>query len=157
MKTVRAIVLTAPLLLAILLPSTPAAAQDATDSQIRELLEVMNSGEMGIQIMEAMIAQFDAIYPDVPQEYWDEFMARIDAGDLDDMVAPIYQRHFSQEEVLAMTEFYQTPLGQSVLEKLPVVMQESMAAGQAWGEAIVTDLIADLAEKGYEVPGADEL
>ena len=155
MKILRMLAL---LVVVVTTAPTPAAqAQDATDAQIRKLLDVMNSGDMGVQIMSEMIGQFATIYPDVPQEYWDEFMARVDAGDLDDMVTPIYQRHFSEEEVLAMTEFYETPLGQSVLAKLPVVMQESMAAGQAWGEQLVRDLLADLEEEGYEVPGAGEL
>lgn len=154
MKTVSAIVLTAALLLATVTPSTPAA--EPTPEQIDRLLDVMNAGEMGIQMMTTMIQQFQMMMPEVPAEYWEEFLARVAAEDLNDIVAPIYQRHFTEEEVMAMTDFYESPIGQVVLSKMPVVLEESMAAGQVWGEQIVNDLINDLMEKGYEVPGAGE-
>lgn len=42
-----------------------------------------------------------------------------------DIVA-IYRETFTQDEIDAMTEFYGSPVGQSVLEKMPGVMRKSM-------------------------------
>ncbi len=41
---------------------------------------------------------------------------------------PVYQKHFTKSEIEAMTAFYSSPVGQKVLEELPVVMQEVMKA-----------------------------
>jgi hypothetical protein len=42
----------------------------------------------------------------------------------------IYVKVFSEEELKGMLEFYKSPVGQSVLSKMPAVMQESMALAQ---------------------------
>ena len=154
MRIASVIALSVAVLLTTCLPS--ALAEEPSPEQVRRLLDVMDSGDLGIQMMATMVDQFRMMMPEVPAEYWEEFMARAKAEDLDALVAPIYQRHFTEEEIVAMTEFYASPIGQVVLSKLPVVLEESMAAGQVWGEQLFNDLIHDLTEQGYEVPGAGE-
>lgn len=36
---------------------------------------------------------------------------------------------------------------------MPVIMQESMQAGAAWGQQIMLEAIQKLKERGYEVQG----
>lgn len=45
---------------------------------------------------------------------------------LEPMYLRIYQKSFSQQEVDGMIAFYQTPAGQAVINKMPVVMQNTM-------------------------------
>jgi uncharacterized protein len=49
---------------------------------------------------------------------------------------PIYQKHFSEEEIRETIRFYRSPTGRKVIQTLPMVMQESMAAGQQWGQEL---------------------
>jgi uncharacterized protein len=42
----------------------------------------------------------------------------------------MYRETFTQNEVDAMNAFYQTPTGQAMIEKMPVVMQKSMQLTQ---------------------------
>jgi len=42
----------------------------------------------------------------------------------------IYQESFTQEEIDGLIAFYRTPAGNALVEKMPVVMQKSMAAMQ---------------------------
>jgi len=44
---------------------------------------------------------------------------------LNDMV-PIYQRHFTQPEIAALTAFYSSPAGQKFLHETPAVTTETM-------------------------------
>jgi uncharacterized protein len=44
----------------------------------------------------------------------------------EDMIA-IYVQAFTEDELKGMLEFYKSPTGQSVIDKLPTVMQASMA------------------------------
>lgn len=46
------------------------------------------------------------------------------------MMVQIYQSTFTQEEVDGQTAFYRTPVGAAVVEKMPAVMQATMAATQ---------------------------
>ena len=46
------------------------------------------------------------------------------------MMVQIYQSTFTQEEVDGQTAFYRTPVGMAVVEKMPAVMQATMAATQ---------------------------
>lgn len=42
----------------------------------------------------------------------------------------LYVEEFTQEEINGMLEFYRTPVGQSTINKLPIVMEKSMKIGQ---------------------------
>jgi hypothetical protein len=42
----------------------------------------------------------------------------------------LYVEEFTQEEINGMLEFYKTPVGQSTINKLPIVMQKSLKIGQ---------------------------
>jgi len=65
------------------------------------------------------------------------------------MIVPIYDRNFSAEEIDGLMVFYSSPLGKKVLQKLPVIMQESMQAGKEWGGEIYKKVLLKLQQKGY--------
>lgn len=142
--------------LALLLALTgapPAIAEDSSRAQrIEELLELTGSGDIGVQVMHGMIASMKQSLPQVPEEWWEAFMARTDPDDLNRMVVPIYERHFTDQEIDAMIDFYRSPLGRSIISKMPVVVQESMAVGQTWGRRLAEEVLRDLREDGYELP-----
>ena len=65
------------LALALVTGATPAEGQEASREEVlaRELLEVSGAGEMGLQVVQQMARSFSAANPDVPQEFWDRFVA----------------------------------------------------------------------------------
>jgi hypothetical protein len=38
----------------------------------------------------------------------------------------LYERHFTEEEIVEITEFYSTPLGRKALVMMPTIMQDAM-------------------------------
>jgi hypothetical protein len=78
--------------------------------------------------------QGQAVPPDA-QEAFDKCRADVVAvmkeqftwEKLQPMYFRIYQKSFSQEEVNGMIAFYKTPAGQSVMGKMPLVMQNTMS------------------------------
>jgi uncharacterized protein len=50
--------------------------------------------------------------------------------ELYNQVVPLYARHFTQEDVKALTAFYKSPTGKKSLEVMPVLMGESAQAAQ---------------------------
>ncbi|MEL7354432.1 MAG: DUF2059 domain-containing protein [Cyanobacteria bacterium J06560_5] len=121
-------------------------------AQIEELIALTNPPGTNEFLMETMIAQFRQIAPEVPDLWWDTFAEKVDYDELNALVIPIYARYYTPEEVSAMLEFYRTPVGQSVLAKLPLVLEESVAAGQTWGLNLAEEILTELEEDGYELP-----
>jgi hypothetical protein len=112
------------------------APQPQAEALARELMRISGAGAMGKQVMVQMIAVFRQNTPGVPDEFWTEFMNSVDPHELEELVVPIYVKNLSVEEMAAALEFYKSPVGQSLLQKMPQVMQESMSAGQQWGEKL---------------------
>ena len=48
----------------------------------------------------------------------------------------IYQESFSQEDVEGFIAFYRSPAGQAYVDKMPIVMQKSMAVGAQMSQNI---------------------
>jgi hypothetical protein len=92
---------------------------------------------------------FDAFAPAL----LDNMSARL--PEFAEQIILIYARNFTPGEMREMTTFYRTPVGQKLLEKLPTVTQESMRAGQAWGQRIGAEvqnrMIEELRKKGHDL------
>ena len=67
------------------------------------------------------------------------------------MYVDLYKQSFSKEDVLAMAEFYESPAGQSLLDKTPALMQNLMVAIQQKMTPLMADLQKDLEKINSEV------
>ncbi len=65
-------------------------------------------------------------------------------ADLMDRMLVIYQENISMEDLKAYNDFFETPAGKRVAEKLPVLMQAGAVAGQEWGSVLVGLVEAEL-------------
>jgi len=85
-------------------------------------------------------------------EWWDRFIAKVDYEGLNEIIVPIYAQNFTDEELDGIIDFYRTPVGQSVLTKMPTVVQDSLQAGQQWGLSLAQEVLEELEADGYDVP-----
>lgn len=113
-------------------------------SQMEVLMQNMST-QMGVQASEQ--ATFDKYYSQMITLLQDE----LSWEKMEPSVVDIYNRNFSEKEIDDMLAFYKTETGQSLLTKMPVVMQESMQMSQALMQsaipkiqAIAQELSADL-------------
>lgn len=92
---------------------------------------------------------FDALVPIL--------MKKMDArfSELQDSIVLIYADNFSAVELRELTVFYKTPTGQKLLEKTPLVMQQTMAAGRKFGEVAGAEaqqeMVDELRKKGHSI------
>lgn len=121
--------------------ASPASDQASVDS-VTELMDKTGAGEMAVQAMNQMLPVIKQMVPEASDEFWTEFMKEVNPDDLVTMIIPIYQKHFSQEDIDAVNAFYDTKAGKKFISSQPLIMQESMMAGQAWSQAIVQKVIA---------------
>jgi hypothetical protein len=57
-----------------------------------------------------------------------------------DMLVPVYQKHMTEKDLKSIIAFYETPAGKKYASKVPLIMQESMVAGQQWGAEIGAEM-----------------
>lgn len=143
--------------LALFLAAIPLAAQDAPkpapsakEAKIRELLRVTGSGKLALQMVDQMLDGFRTALPDVPAAFWDAFRSEIKPGDFEELIVPIYEKHYDEAELQGLLDFYGSPLGRKMLEEMPGIMTESMEAGKKWGRDLAGKVIERLRRNGYK-------
>lgn len=114
--------------------------------QIEKMLRLTGMEKLMAQMKTQMIDNFRQKITDVPQDFWTKLEQRMDPKELLEKIIPIYDKYYTVEDLKAVNAFYESPAGQKVLSTLPQVMQESMKAGQEWGEKIGKQIAAE-AEK----------
>lgn len=139
------------ILLAILLfTSVFAFSQtDKVEKDIKELLVLTGSAQLGKQVASQMFDSFEKMYPQVPAEFWDEFKKEMKTDDLINLMVPIYKKYYTHDEIKDLIKFYKTPIGQKTISVMPSVTQDAMAAGQTWGQEIAMKVLEKMKEKGY--------
>jgi len=125
------------------------AQNNSKTEKIKQLLELSGSGKMGIQVMDQMMSSFKSSYSVVKQEFWEEFKKEINPDDIKNMILPIYEKYYTEADIDQLIVFYKSPIGKKMIQTMPLVMGESMAAGQNWGKEIATKVLTRLKEKGY--------
>ena len=132
---------------AIAQASAPAQAVPS-EASLEQLLTLTHADKLmaGIQkqtraslapMFEKAVEQIAMAHPEKREhaaQVFDKFMnqtmdmleAELGWAQLKPMTLEVYRSTFSQEEVNAMIAFYSSPLGQSVIAKLPVATQKSM-------------------------------
>ena len=116
---------------------------------IKTLLELTGSGQLGQQVFKSMLTSYKQTMPSVPDEFWEALQKEIKPETLVDMIIPIYDKHYTEEEISQLTAFYQTTLGKKVIASTPMIMEESMSAGRVWGEELGQKVYENLKLKGY--------
>jgi hypothetical protein len=82
-----------------------------------------------------------------------EYSAR--TKELLDRAARIYASHFSEPELKQILSFYQSPLGQKVIDEEPKALDESMAMAGTWADDFSQDVInkmrAEMKKRGHDL------
>ena len=139
------IFLLATLCLALTAPGVAQTADSdpATRDDIILYLRTMRSHDMFKKMMEVQSQSMQTLMRDqvlqdrgtLPPNFGERMkkaMADLIQGmpvdDIMQAMIPAYQKHFTRSDIRAMNSFYSSPVGQKVLEELPVVTQEGMQA-----------------------------
>lgn len=123
--------------------SDPASVSKSAD--IKRLMEVTDVGNLGRQIMNRLVLTMRKRRSKVP---WDAFMAEFDMNEFIEMVIPIYERHFTHDEIEQLIAFYESPIGKKLIKVQPQIAIESMTAGQEWAKELIERIKARLPEEG---------
>ena len=152
---------------AALLGAGPAASQPASPdatAAARELLTTMRMADQLKAILPLLMQQLKPAIvqgrPEVERDL-DALMPLMvelvnkRSAELIEATATVYVRHFTPAEMRQLTAFYRDPIGQKLLEKLPVITQESLVVGQKFGQAVAGELqgriVDELRKRGHKI------
>ncbi|MEW6732752.1 MAG: DUF2059 domain-containing protein [Acidobacteriota bacterium] len=142
--------------------STTTSAQSTTNKEsvnpekvkdIKRLIAITSGENLVRQMMNHLISSFKTSLPQVPEQYWDNFIKEVNENELIERLIPIYERHLTHEDIKGLINFYETPTGQRVLKALPEISKESFTIGQSYGREVGEKIIKKLREDGYKIPG----
>jgi hypothetical protein len=136
-------------------PAAPAEKPDpAKDAAIRHLMDITQTSKMGDSINAYVTNQVrqalsQAIPPDrlgkLMEGFSEKLVVAAPPGAVTDAAVLIYARAFSMEDIQALVQFYESPLGQRVVKALPQVARESQDLGVQMQEKGAMGVLQDMA------------
>jgi hypothetical protein len=150
--------------LLVLAPVHAQSPNAGAEAAAKELIDTMKLPDQFKAMLPMIFRQIKSSLvqnrPEVDRDYdalapklLDTMNGRIE--ELASAIALIYASNFSEAELRDLTAFYRTPTGQKLLQKLPFVTQQTMIAGQKFGQSAAADLQKQMREelrrKGHDL------
>lgn len=131
------------------------------DSDIRSLMEligahdqvqdaVMNSTEQYREKLLATVPNNDKGQAFVTS-FADAYQKRFDVDGLTEQLITIYDKHFTDDEIRAMLQFYGSPIGQKVAAEMPKISREIQAASRAAGTKAAKEALQAMKAQNPEI------
>jgi hypothetical protein len=128
------------------------AEETQKQKDIRKLLKITGSGELGAQVMSQMMINMKKAMPQVPEKFWGDFMKEVHTEELVDLIVPVYDRNLTHDDVKELIKFYETPTGKKFVSVLPKITQESMGVGEKWGRDLAMRVMVKLQAQQQQSP-----
>ena len=119
---------------------------------IRELIHLSGQADMQALATKSIIGYFKNQHPDVPETFWVKFEQGIDPGEFIDMMVPIYERHFTADEIKELIKFWQSPVGQKLGKEQSAMSMEGNRAGGIWAQRLAGKVASALLDAGFGAP-----
>jgi uncharacterized protein len=134
-------------------PTPPAAKTTESDKDkdkvalIRRLIGITGESRTAIKQMKASLAAQRELRSEVPVAFWEKLEEAITEDDLMQLFIPIYDKHYTTDEINGLIAFYETPLGQKITTQALTIQKESMAAGEELGKRKAMEVLAEMGIK----------
>jgi hypothetical protein len=129
----------------------------ALRAKIVQLMDITNAEELGKQVssglINRMLATMQQLSPglddqglEVVAEVTNElFLKNYDT--LFDQMIPLYAEYYTESDIEALIDFYQTPIGQKVLAVNPALTQASVELSVQWAQNLIPQLQMRIQER----------
>lgn len=125
-----------------------AASAPASEDQVRQLMEVVGVGKMLLQMNTQAMTSLQQSMPCVSPDFWKNYMDANQTQLFIGKLVPVWQHHFTADEMDGLLKFYRSPLGQKVINEMPTTMAEANQAGQQWSHDRSEQMVNELKQMG---------
>ena len=134
-------------------------AQDVTEEQIktaRTAIDAIGATSRFDNILPGLAARVKSTLIQASPNHESEINAVVDEqalalaprrADLEKEAATIYAKTFTQDELKAIADFYNSPVGKKLLSDGPIATREVMKAAEIWANGVDRDLRAESGKK----------
>ncbi len=133
----------------------------AKEADIRSLMELVGARDLVQDGSNTAIEQSrEKLLATVPtnnkgQAFVNAFAAsyqkKFDVDQVTDQLVAIYDKHFTDDEIKGLLQFYGSPLGQKVSAETPKIGRETQAAIRAAGAKAAKDSLAEMKQENPEI------
>ena len=132
---------------ALMAQNAPTAA--ATKEQnIRKLLNLMDARGLFKLNIEEQFTLAKTTMRDVPVRFWDEVLKEIDLDKFIELIVPVYDKHFSNEDLEGLIAFFETPLGKKLLAEQQPIIKETVVIADKYGQEVAGKVIKRMQADG---------
>ena len=137
--------------------ATPASIDPVKEADIRSLLELVGARDAVQDAVSKGTEQFrENLIASVPdnergQKFVNAFVAdyqkKFNPDDVTSQLVAIYDRHFTEDDIKTLLQFYGSPLGQKYAAEMPKISAEVQAANRAVSTHVAKDVLQDLRQQ----------
>ncbi len=134
--------------------ATPASIDPAKEADIRSLMELVDARDVVQDAVAKGTEQFrENLIASVPgnergQKFVNAFVTdyqkKFNLDDVTGQLVAIYDKHFTEDDIKALLQFYGSPLGQKYAAEMPKISAETQAANRAVSTRVAKDVLQDL-------------
>ncbi|HEY6268471.1 MAG TPA: DUF2059 domain-containing protein [Candidatus Acidoferrum sp.] len=142
-------------------PQSNSSIDPAKEADIHSLMELVGARDLVQDGSNTAIEQSrEKLLATVPnndkgQAFVNAFAAsyqkKFDVDQVTDQLVAIYDKHFTDDEIKGLLQFYGSPLGQKVAREMPKIGRETQAAIRAAGAKAAKDSLAELKQENPEI------
>lgn len=128
------------------------------EADIRALLELVGARDMVQDGVTASAEQYrEKLLATVPNNekgqafvtsFVDNYQKKYDTDQVSEQLVGIYDKHYSEEEIKGLLQFYGSPLGQKVAAEMPGISKEIQAAARTEGKKAATESLLAVKAQG---------
>src|SRR5467141_4112160 len=142
-------------------PQTNSSIDPAKEADIRSLMELVGARDLVQDGANTAIEQSrEKLLATVPnndkgQAFVNAFAAsyqkKFDVDQVTDQLVDFYDKHFTEDEIKGLLQFYGSPLGQRVAAEMPKISREIQSATRVASNKAAKEALAELKQQNPEV------
>jgi uncharacterized protein len=141
---------------------TPAKPVDPVkDADIRSLMELVGARDQVQEAVSNSTEQYrEKLLATVPNNdkgqafvtsFADAYQKKFDVDELTEQLVAIYDKHYTDDEIKALLQFYGSPVGQKVAAEMPKIAREIQAASRATGAKAAKEALQAMKAQNPEI------
>jgi hypothetical protein len=79
------------------------------------------------------------------------YQKKLDVDQVTDQLVAIYDKHYTEDEIKGLLQFYGSPLGQKVAAETPKIGRETQAAVRTAGSKAAKEALAEMKQQNPEI------